>query len=337
MQLTLFKKSKSPFIIILIVIQLSIIAYLATKIYQQKTKVLGTEVLVPIKKESLTFNPDSELEFFYEPKTEDLDTINSWIPYKGTYSINSDSLNERFDYTLEKSDKAFRIVTLGDSFTFGMYVDTENNYSEQLENLLNNALLCKEYDKFEVINLGVGGYDIQYSSERYKIRGQKYGPDLIIWFIKNDDIIQVNEIMLPEEKIISEELRRTGEFDKLVEKGDYYPSWNMALQMLVDKHGEDNLLKLQIRFLEDFRKSHTPPLLIITFPSTNNDYKKGLNQFAVSQSNVFFHDKIPEIFGIKDAAFPNDGHPTILGHELIAKNLFEYLIKENLISCSHFE
>ena len=328
---------KPKIFIILACFQLVVIAFLGIKIYRQ-TNILGTQVSVsPIEKESLTFNPNSELEYFYEPNTNNLDVVNSWIPYKATYTINSDSLNERFDYTPEKPDRTFRIITIGDSFTYGMYVDTKYNYSEQLENLLNNTLSCKEYDKFEVINLGVGGYDIQYSSERYKIRGQKYNPDFLIWLIENNDLFQVNEILLPEEKIIGEELRKSGEFDRLVEKGEFYPSWNRAAQKALDMYGKDALLDIQIRFLEEFRKSYATPLLIITFPSTKNDYREALGQFAISQSNVFFHDEIPEIYEIKDAIFPNDGHPTILGHDLIAKNLFEYLIKENSILCSPYK
>jgi len=323
--------------ILLACFQLVVITLLGVKIYGQ-TKTPDTQVkIVPIDKESITFNPNSELQFFYEPKANSTDIVNPWIPYKATYTINSDSLNERFDYALEKPEKTFRIITLGDSYTYGLYVDTENNYSEQLENLLNSTLSCKEYNKFDVINLGVSGYDIQYSSERYKIRGQKYNPNLIIWFIKYDDMTQVNEIMLPEEKIIAEELKEAGEFDKLVEKGEFYPSTTRAMQKIIDKYGGNNLLELQIRLLEEFRKSYTTPLLIITFPGVKNHHKEALRLFAVSQSNVFFHDEIPEILNIKDAAFPDDGHPTTLGHNLIAKSLLEYIIKKNLILCSHFK
>jgi lysophospholipase L1-like esterase len=337
MQLTFFKTSKGLLVTLVIVVQLLIVIYLGFKIYQQKTKVLGTEVIIPIEKESLIFNPDSDLEFFYEPKPNTIDNNNPWVPYKAIYTINSDSLNERLDYALEKPEKTFRIITLGDSYTYGLYVDTENNFSERLEDILNKTPPCGEYSRFEVINLGIGGYDIQYASERYRLRGQKYSPDLVIWFIKNDDMIQINEIMLPEEKIIAKELKESGDFDKLVEKGEFYPSWNRAVRRMIDQYGKDSLLELSVRFLEEFPKSYPNPLLIITFPSTKDDYKEVLEQFAASQSNIFFHDEIPEIFGIEGAAFPNDGHPTVLGHDLIAKNLFEYLTEENSILCSPYK
>ena len=327
-------KNQKPFIIaIIVIVQLLIVSYLGIKIYQQKTNVRGARVFAPIEKKNIIINPDSELQYFYEPEPNTIENVNPWVPYKAIYTINSDSLNERFDYTTKKPDKTFRIVTLGDSYTYGLYVDTENNYSEKLEDMLNNTLSCKEYDKFEVINLGNGGYDIQYASERYKIRGQKYDPDLIVWFIKNDDMIQLNEIMLPEEKIIAEELKETGEFDKLVESGEFYPSWVRAAQGVIDTYGRENLVDIQIDFLNKFRESYTTPLLIITFPSTKDDYKKALKQFVSSQTNVLFHDEVPNIFTLEGASFPNDGHPTILGHNLIAKDLFEYLTKESLIPC----
>ncbi len=332
MQLSKSKKRKC-LLFPVIMIQVAIALYLGIKIYQKQMKVLGTKVYAPIEKESIIVNPDSELQRFYEPAPNTIENVNPWVPYKATYTINSDSLNERFEYSPEKPDRTFRIITLGDSYTYGLYVDTENNYSEKLEDKLNDTLSCNNYDQFEVINLGVGGYDIQYASERYKIRGQKYNPDLIIWFIKNGDMVQLNERMLVEEKIIAAELKKTGEFDKLVKKGNFYPSWSRAMQKVIDTYGRVHLFKTQMNFLENFRDTYVNPLLIITFPSTNGEYKRALEELTASRDNMTFHGNIPDIYNINGASFPNDGHPTILGHTIITDNLFEYLTKEGFISC----
>ena len=72
-------------------------------------------------------------------------------------------------------------MTLGDSFTFGVYVNTEDNWTELLEDKLNSIKnICPNTDHFEVINLGVGGYDIEYAAKRYINRGKVYNPNIIL-------------------------------------------------------------------------------------------------------------------------------------------------------------
>ena len=52
------------------------------------------------------------------------------------YRINAAGFREDMEYPLPKTEEAFRIMAIGDSFTFGMGVDLENTYSKQLERLL---------------------------------------------------------------------------------------------------------------------------------------------------------------------------------------------------------
>jgi lysophospholipase L1-like esterase len=88
------------------------------------------------------------------------------------------------EYDVGKSD-AIRIVVLGDSVTFGRGVPLESTYAKVLEDRLNR----EERDglRYEVLNLGVGGYNSRQQLELYKTKGRKYEPDLlVIGFILND-------------------------------------------------------------------------------------------------------------------------------------------------------
>ena len=105
------------------------------------------------------------------------------------------------------------------------------------------------------------------------------------------------------------------------------------MQKVIDTYGRVRLFKTQMNFLENFRDTYVNPLLIITFPSTNGEYKRALEELTASRDNMTFHGNIPDIYNINGASFPNDGHPTILGHTIITDNLFEYLTKEGFISC----
>lgn len=109
--------------------------------------------LAQIKKEDVVFSSDSPLKYYYtlKPNLPESDSPD-WLPYKAVYTINSDGLNERRDYTVAKDQGTFRIVTLGDSFTFGHFVNTSDNWTEKLEDLLHNDAKCRGKN-FEVINL----------------------------------------------------------------------------------------------------------------------------------------------------------------------------------------
>lgn len=316
----------------LVALQILTIVYLGIELYNKRNKVLGIAKVNPIKKESVIFHKNTKLKYFYEPNPNDTEVVNDWVPYKGTYTINSDSLNERFDYSLDKPDKTYRIISLGDSFTYGLYVDTKDNYSEQLEELLNNELSCNDIDKFEVINLGVHGYDVQYSIERYKIRGEKYNPDLAIWLLKDDDMVQVNEVMLPRERYYAQKLRVTGEFEREVAKGNLYPSWSKAMKETYEELGEKKILELQEGYLQEFKSRLVIPLLIYTFPQTKTEYKEVIENFTNSSSIMNFIE-VRNIHSYEEAIFPQDGHPNKLGHKMIASDLFSYLTQKRIIPC----
>lgn len=329
---------KSKLFITFVVFELIIISLLAVYIKNKKGQVIGTETYSPINKEQITQNVQSDLKYFYEPVANSIDKVNTWIPYKATYTINNDSLNERFNYDVKKHPKTFRIITLGDSWTYGLYVDTKDNWSEKLEDKLNSNLSCKNIDKFEVINLGEHGYDIQYSIERFRLRGEKYNPDLVLWLMKGDDVIEINEQIIPLEQKIAQEMKKTGEFQKEVDKGINYPSWNKAFKEFYSTYGLDKILSKQAQILDSFPSNYQNPLIIASMPK-NSQYglqdigDKLIKDFEAKRTNVKLFDNLPDLFNIEGAQFPTDTHPNIKGHEIIAESLFNYLTDNNLINC----
>lgn len=99
--------------------------------------------------------------------------------------VNSDGLRDR-EYAVEKPPNTFRIVVVGDSVTYGYSVALEDTYVKKLEVLLNERDTGRNY---EVINLGVGGYNTPQELVRYREKGRKYQPDLlIIGFVLNDAV-----------------------------------------------------------------------------------------------------------------------------------------------------
>jgi len=307
---------------------LSIIFLLYTKILHK-----NNEGLSLIKKENFNFFHNDNLKYFYEPKANSIIFDHAWIKHDGKAHINEDTLNERYNYPIERSPNIFRIIALGDSFTYGLYVDTKDNWVEQLEDDLNSKH-CLKVNKFEVINLGVQGYDPQYTVERYKRRGIKYRPDLILWLLVKNDMLRINELTIPLADKYTVEMKKLGQFDYLVQHSNPYPAWRLAMETVIKKYGEAQILNHQIdqfRKLDDY---YHGPLLIFALPNIANEDSKLIANFIRTKKNGYFFDSITDIYKERDMYFFGNGHPTKQGYKEIEKSLVSYLFYKNIIPCN---
>ncbi len=327
------KNRKIILLTTIITIELILIANFSAKIIQ-KFQILGISTSVsPMRKEELIFDPNAKLKYFYEPKPNTaIKEKNQFTTNIPIYSINDDALNERLNYSITRDKGTFRIVALGDSFTFGQFADTKNNYVEILEDKLNQQLHCKNYQKFEVINLGVKGYDLQYSVERFRLRGLKYEPDLVIWLLKDDDFLQVLEEVYPEKTAMREQMKKDGTYEYYKEKGIYYPVSTRFGDEIRKKYGMDNILKYQKNALENLYKIYSGKVLIYTFPQTQKKFKRLLQEVAINHPNTIVNDNLTDIYK-SNAHFP-DNHPNLEGYQLIANFAFDEINNYNLVSCN---
>jgi hypothetical protein len=88
------------------------------------------------------------------------------------------------EYELNKPEDIFRIIVLGDSFTFGHGVSDDETYPNQLEILLNQPT---QSVKYEVLNFAVDDYNAQQEFALLRTKGFAYNPDMIvIGFYYND-------------------------------------------------------------------------------------------------------------------------------------------------------
>jgi lysophospholipase L1-like esterase len=80
--------------------------------------------------------------------------------------------------TYEKPPATFRILNLGDSIVMGWGVREENTYGRRLEVKLNEE--SSGDLRFEVINAGVPGWNLENALAYLEAEGLKYEPDLIL-------------------------------------------------------------------------------------------------------------------------------------------------------------
>ena len=91
--------------------------------------------------------------------------------------INSHGLRSP-ETTYEKPPATFRILNLGDSVVMGWGVRQENTYGRELELLLNEQGTGDL--RYEVINAGVPGWNLENGLAYLQAEGVKYEPDLIV-------------------------------------------------------------------------------------------------------------------------------------------------------------
>ena len=102
--------------------------------------------------------------------------------FNNTVRVNSKGLID-YEYKYNKPIGTKRIIMLGDSFIAGQELPLEKTITKKLEKMLN-----KNSEKYEVINMGFGGFGPTAEAVLLEKEGIKYNPDMVILnlFIGND-------------------------------------------------------------------------------------------------------------------------------------------------------
>ena len=316
-------KMKYLFALILSVVCLVIISRISAQIRRNKQQ----QYAANLNNKNLVFSKNGELAYSFEPEANTSDTDSpEWLGYTAKYTYNSDGLNERFNYPIDKPADTFRIITLGASYVFGLYVNTPENFSELLEEEL-NKFSCSDYKKIEVINLGFPAYDIRYSVERYIRKGQKYNPDLLLWLLYDDNFIRVNEYILPIEKKFEEE-----GVPVYNPANHTYERNRRAIMEFNSQYSLETILNYQRDSLSLLNKYYTGKLIIAYFPTMKKEYKNLINEFISTRKDITDYNEMTDVRNLSEYSFP-DGHPNRKGHEIIEKDLFKVITGTVLSSC----
>lgn len=317
-------------LLVIIFFECVVIVFAIYKYFQYKNKnVLGISSQITIlKKDKLIFPINSEYSEYYEPKPNLIEVEQlPWSSESATYTINSDSLNDRYEYSIPKQDNVYRIIALGDPFTFGHYVNTNENWTEILEDSLNRTNTCTSYKLIEILNLGVRGYDLNFAAERFRLRGLKYSPDLIIWFINNHNFYMVRQLMSEYERFFDSQLTNV-EKQNLQKRGNWFPSFRLAIQKMMNQYLMENLVEQEFSSLHIIDSLYTGPIIFVT-NNIESKYMALLKIFQKNRSATTLIYYSPDINVEPNAKFP-DGHPNQQGHEIYAKQIADYLNQQRI-------
>lgn len=325
----------------IIVIEISIIAYISIVVFVKITQWKNPPLSVnPLTSKIITMSPKDRLHNFYTLPSNSVQQEHiSWLPQPVSYSFNNDGLHDRYNYKPAKPADRFRIITLGDSFVFGLWVNTAQNFSEVFEDQLNSGQHCSAVTKFEVINLGVPGFDLIYAAQRYKDLGTKYTPDLIIWFMRDENMF----LNADRYHDLSSQYKKELEADKSsqgtkIAMDISIEASGLAYKKIIDDFQratadqQNELLQLETASLYELRKIFNGPILVMSDTSIPKRYQQLIETFIRSSDNVYYAPvEITETF------HPYDYHPSAKGHADIAAQLLKNLTTKSLIPCKDTE
>ncbi len=257
------------------------------------------------------------------------------------------------EYPYEKGGKVFRIIGLGDSFTFGQGVDLTDTYLKKLEVKLNQN---SHSLKYEVINTGHCGLNTVRELGILKSEGMKYGPDLIIiGYCLNDSEIESYQLkrLLPQR---IERLLKWSYFYFFVKyrvnlvimkilhdkNYDYYlnlypPNNEKGWEMFVSAMNE----------IGRIGRGKNIPVLLVIIPLMENfekyKYARAHQQVAEvgKESGMIVLDLLPDFIRFAESipdygpalllANPSDGHPGIIAHQIISEAIFQTTTGKHLV------
>jgi len=241
------------------------------------------------------------------------------------------------EYSEAKSGNPFRIYILGDSYTFGWYI---NDYHKLYPELMEESLSEKLERKVEVINAAEPGFSLKEEVMRFKTEGVFLLPDLVMIGLNQGDFNISGNFYKPYKIPITAfyqsrlyQLTLNNLFQKAASSKQYKNSVDIFTNSLSADWQEFEKVMLSLK-KEASRINAS--LAIVLFPHIDpqRPYQKYNFHFMHEKLSEFCREK--EIFLIDPLSLyleyekkeelvlnPIDPHPSELAHRLVVRSIFD--------------
>lgn len=252
-------------------------------------------------------------------------------------NISSQGFRDKY-YEEEKGDNTFRILIVGDSVTFGQGVNISDTFQALLEEKLNRG---EDNRSFDVINLGVPGFNAVEKAEFLEVEGLMYDPDAIIFQHNGDDVVNKTELFNLidiEKKEILEELKSENSSERDISKNKINAEAAIrGHERYFERLSRESFDEKWRRIESAFEKVNSIfnediDIYVFTFHASKREIEdlKNLTEFydwnyvgigseLNKWKNKYGEDKIEVLPG-------KDSHPTSFTHKLIADKLYSALM-----------
>ncbi len=230
------------------------------------------------------------------------------------------------DYAIPASEGTFRILALGDSFTFGPGVHEQDTFTARLESRLNAAADVRgQTIRYEVVNAGVSGYSTKEERLSYELFSSAYKPQVVLLtMVYNDDLGFADEVRLgysetPAASPVSNLWARLNELRRPERTYDYSSCVRELLRL--DESCRRNGAKLAVVI---FRQNSWQPWLRLV--DAVNEAVRGTGIPVLDLGPTFLRSGAEEL-----TVHPLDPHPNEVAHRLAAEEMERFLRLHGLV------
>jgi lysophospholipase L1-like esterase len=260
------------------------------------------------------------------------------------YEHNSLGFRDR-DHSIEKPEGMFRILGLGDSFTYGVGAAFEDTYLYNLERMLNNRK--HEHPEIEIIKCGVPRFFPEPERLLLEHYGLNYDPDLVLIGLLPNDIIDTH-LGLDAVKVSDNGYLITNATSEITNR--LYTNshiFRIIFQKFFSHNNPSEIEKVNAekKIKEEYLKmvklanQIDAKIVLIHIPQRGpwDDNARGIaSRFAEWSSlhNIPFIDVLPAMEKASQNQvlyWKKDGHCNAAGYRVIAETIFSHLVENNLV------
>lgn len=261
-------------------------------------------------------------------------------------SINSHGFRDP-EYPIEKPAGEYRVMLLGDSLTLGWGAAAEDIFATRLQEALARVIAaCGAGRSVRVINTGVGNYNTDQEVSFFEARGRAFDPDLVIlnYFINDAEPTPRQKLpfLLQYTYLGMSIWGRIDLFRRLYLSGEdfsnYYPAlyrddqegWRQtrdALGRLARLADEDGFLLFMALLPELHAVGPEYGFREIDDRVSRAAREAGIRHLV--RLAPLFAEEQPESLWVS----MDDAHPNAKAHEIIARGIFDALVREGVTAC----
>jgi hypothetical protein len=247
-----------------------------------------------------------------------------------TVTTNRWGMRDR-EYEQRHDPKTYRIALLGPSFTMGQGVNNDESFEAILERRMNNELGKEPYSSYEILNFGVSGYRPIQQVFLLEQKVFTFAPNAVFYTAyggeANGSILHLaetiqNQVPVPFD-FVNQILRASG-----VEKDMPHSELLRRLQPYRDEIQQ----WVYSQMVSSCRRNQVVPVWVyVPMPGQEHD-EVSESQKRMARTAGFEIVDLSHWFDGQDLASVSlahwDRHPNVLGHRLIAAQLFGTLQNE---------